>query len=58
MNPLKKAKRNMKRSLANKTGIPTTKSGRQRKIDSLVSQGAVILIIIIVIVYFIGGGGA
>lgn len=34
MNPLKKAKRNLKRDIAKATGIPTTKSGRKRKLKN------------------------
>ncbi len=58
MSPLKKAKSNMKRSISTKTGIPTTKSGRKRKADSLVSRGAVILVLVIVAVYFMSGTSA
>ena len=58
MNPLKKAKRNMKRSVAKATGIPTTKSGRKRKADSMMGQVIVVFLIIGVIVYFFSGGSA
>ncbi|WP_154650877.1 hypothetical protein [Reinekea blandensis] len=56
MNPLKKSKRNFKRKIATTTGIPTTKSGRSRKVDAL--QGKLIgwLIIGGIILFVISGG--
>lgn len=56
MNPVKKTKRNLKRSVATKTGVPTTQSGRKRKVDSLVSQGLAILVMVAVVAYFMSGG--
>ena len=54
MNPLKKAKRNVKRSVAIKTGIPTTKSGRKKKADAI--QGQVVFwLVLVVLLYFVSG---
>jgi len=52
MNSLKNGKRNLKRKVANTTGIPTTRSGRKRKAKAL--QGQVILwgVVILAVVYF------
>lgn len=38
MNPLKKIKRNAKRKVATTTGIPTTRSGRKRKLKRIVGN--------------------
>lgn len=56
MNPIKNAKRNLKRKVANATGIPTTKSGRQRKAGALQGQAIFWLIIIGLVVYFFSKG--
>jgi len=51
MNPLKKAKRNLKRKVATTTGIPTTASGRKRKAESFQGQIIFWLVLIGIIVY-------
>ena len=50
MNPFKKAKANVKRSISRKTGIPLTKGGRKRKSKKMEQNliGWVIVIAIIV----------
>ena len=56
MNPLKKAKRNAKRRIANATGIPTTKSGRARKAKKMEGQILLWLIVIGFVVVAMSGG--
>ena len=48
MNPLKKSKANFKRKIAKATGVPTTKSGRKRKVDKMENQAIGWLAIIII----------
>lgn len=55
MNPLKKSKKNFKRKVAKATGIPTTKSGRKRKIDALQGQVVLWLIVIGFVIYVFSG---
>ena len=55
MNPLKKAKRNAKRSFATKTGIPTTKSGRKRKTEAIQGQAIFWVIVVALVIYFVSG---
>ncbi len=52
MNPLKKPKANFKRKVAKATGIPTTKSGRKRKVDRM--QGYLVIGVIVLLVYLFG----
>jgi hypothetical protein len=48
INPFKKAKRQLKRDIAKATGIPTTKSGRRRKVKTgLINNGWFWLIVVI-----------
>lgn len=53
MNPLKKAKRNAKRSVANATGVPTTKSGRARKVERIEEGQAILWIVVVVAVIWL-----
>ena len=53
MNPLKKAKRKAKRSIANATGIPTTKSGRAKKTGKLEGQVIIWVVVIVAIVWLV-----
>ena len=55
VNPLKKSKMNFKRKVAKATGIPTTKSGRKRKMDAMHAQLVLWLIVIGVLVYIFSG---
>jgi hypothetical protein len=52
MNPLKKPKANLKRKIAKATGVPTTKSGRRRKVDRM--QGYLVIGVIVLLVYLFG----
>ena len=52
MNPLKKPKANFKRKIAKATGVPTTKSGRRRKVDRM--QGYLVIGVIVLLVYLFG----
>ena len=56
MNPIKNVKRNLKRKVANTTGIPTTESGRKRKMNALQGQAIFWLVVIFVVVYFFSAG--
>ncbi|MCP8687815.1 hypothetical protein [Marinobacterium sedimentorum] len=53
MNTVKKHKKNMKRKVANSTGIPATKSGRKRKMSSLQSQVIFCVIVVGIVLYLI-----
>ncbi|UTW13830.1 hypothetical protein [Marinobacterium rhizophilum] len=53
MSSVKKHKKNMKRKSANATGIPTTRSGRKRKMNSLQSQVIFGLIVVGIVLYLI-----
>ncbi len=53
MSTLKKHKKNTKRKVAKATGIPTTRSGRKRKMDSLQSQVIFALIVVGIVLYLI-----
>ena len=53
MSSLKKHKKNMKRKVANATGIATTRSGRKRKMDSLQSQVIFCVIVVGIVLYLI-----
>lgn len=71
MNPLKKSKRNFKRKVAKATGVPTTKSGRKKKLKATITdsnqnrqsrgktgcRGLVFLILALIIVVYIFIGG-
>lgn len=52
MNPIKKSKRNLKRKVAKTAGVPTTKSGRKRKLDRAQGQ-AIFWLIIVGVVSFL-----
>jgi hypothetical protein len=54
---LKKHKTQMKRKVAKATGIPTTKSGRKRKVDRLSSQAIGWIVFAIIAIWYFGKGG-
>jgi hypothetical protein len=53
MNPLKKAKRKAKRSIANATGVPTTKSGRSRKVERIEGQAVLWIVVIVAVIWLV-----
>ena len=49
MNPLKRPKANFKRKVAKATGIPTSRTGRARKVDRM--KGYILIGIIVLLMY-------
>ncbi|MEL0656478.1 hypothetical protein V6257_15755 [Pseudoalteromonas issachenkonii] len=49
MNPLKRPKANFKRKVVKATGIPTSRTGRARKVDRI--KGYILIGIIVLLMY-------